>query len=62
MDSQSQHYSIIYMTHTINPTQQFRNGGQYGLTTFVNFSFHGHSSDPTPFHPAWDQVYDPNSL
>ena len=62
MDSESQHYSIINMTHTIPPTQQFRNGGKYGLTTFVDYSFHGSSCDPTPFHSAWDPVYDPNSL
>lgn len=62
MDSESQHYSIIYTTHTMKRTQQFRNDGKYGLATFVNYSFHGSSCEPTPFHHAWDPYWKPNSL
>ena len=47
-DPEAQFYTYICMNNTMKPNQQFRNEGQYGLTTFVNFSFHfGSSIGPT---------------
>jgi hypothetical protein len=61
-DPEAQFYTYIGMNNTMKPNQQFRNEGQYGLTTFVNFSFHFGSQDPQPFHSAWDPYWNPNSL
>lgn len=48
MDPESQFYSFIHTSYMSN----YKNSKE--ISSFINYSFHGCSHEPTALHQAWD--------
>ena len=48
MDPEAQFYPVIH-TNYMTDNQNNKN-----ISHFINYSFHGESSTPTPFSSVWD--------